>query len=73
MCHSEFFVKPIVASQNAAIGTALGGAGATGKGPGDGEPQKRANLTLSPLRRTSIPRDSACAFFFVESPLSWGW
>jgi hypothetical protein len=73
MCRSEFFVKPIAASLNVAIGSVAGGAATAGKGPGDGEPQKRANLTLSPLRRTSIPRDSACAFFFVESPLSWGW
>jgi hypothetical protein len=71
MFHSEF-LKPIAASQNVAIGAALGGAGATGKGPGEGEPQKCANLTLSPLRRS--PRfDAESAFIFVQPPLSWGW
>lgn len=63
---------PIVASKNVAIGAVAGGAATAGKGPGEGEPQKRSDLTLQPLRRSPL-FDAEGAFIFVEPPLSWGW
>jgi hypothetical protein len=73
MCHSDFFKSSISASQYAEVDTALGGAGATGKGGRAKVSRRRCGPYPPALRRTSDPCESTCAFIFLESPLSWGW